>query len=166
MIDISGLSGSYEVRALTERDAEAVLALCRENAQFYEYCGAEPTMEQVLQDMRVTPPGMEPSSKYYLGFFRGGTLTAVMDLIDGYPEEDIAFIGFFMMRRSLQGQGQGSAIIREAAAYLKSGGKTAIRLGIDKGNPQSTRFWKKSGFAVIRESDLGEWTVLTAEKKL
>ena len=35
--------------------------------------------------------------KYYLGFFAGDELVAVMDLILNYPKADIAFIGFFMM---------------------------------------------------------------------
>ena len=89
-----------------------------------------------------------------------------MDLIDGYPEPETAFIGFFMMNKDLQGQGIGTAIIQETAAYLKTAGKTAIRLAIDKGNPQSTYFWKKNGFIVIKEVDRNGWTALVAEKKL
>ena len=71
-----------------------------------------------------------------------------------------------MMNKGFQGRQLGSAIIGEAAACLKSIGRTALRLGIDKGNPQSTHFWKKNGFAVLREIDRGAWTVLLAEKKL
>ena len=89
-----------------------------------------------------------------------------MDLIDGYPEPEIAFIGFFMMNKDLQGRGVGTAIIRETAAYLKATGKTTIRLAIDKGNPQSTHFWKKNGFIVIKEVDRNGWTALVAEKQL
>lgn len=166
MIDVTKLSSRYAVRRLHGSDAEAVLALCRENTQYYEYCEAEPSKEQVLRDMSVTPPGTALSSKYYLGFYQGETLVAVMDLIDGYPEPEYAFIGFFMMNKGFQGRQLGSAIIGEAAACLKSIGRTALRLGIDKGNPQSTHFWKKNGFAVLREIDRGAWTVLLAEKKL
>ena len=89
-----------------------------------------------------------------------------MDLIDGYPEPEIAFIGFFMMNKDLQGQGIGTAIIRETEAYLKATGKTSIRLAIDKGNPQSTYFWKKNGFSVIKEVDRNGWTALVSEKLL
>ena len=166
MKDIAAISRTYEVRALDDADAEAILALCLENTQFYQYCAAEPTIEQVRSDLHITPPGIAPSDKYYLGFFQGDVLIAVMDLIDGYPEPDMVFIGFFMMRNELQGRQIGSAIIQETAAYLKSIGKTAIRLGIDKGNPQSTHFWKKNGFLVIREVDRGGWTALVAEKAL
>lgn len=166
MIDIAKLSSQYEVRVLGEADAEEILRLCAANTLYYDYCEAQPTREQVLTDLRVTPPGKDRSDKYYLGFYRGGTLMAVLDLIDGYPEPDIAFLGFFMMNAAFQGRGLGSAIITELAAALKGMGKAAVRLGIDKGNPQSTHFWKKNGFAILREVERPGWTVLLAEKGL
>lgn len=116
------------------------------------------------EHLHITPPDIELKDKYYIGFYQEGTLIAVMDLIDGYPEPDIAFIGFFMMNIAFQGQEIGSSIIQDLAAYLKASGKTAIRLAIDKGNPQSTHFWKKNGFLVIKEVDRNGWTVLVAEK--
>ena len=166
MIEISKISSVYDIRRLDDSDAYSILSLCQTNTQFYEYCEAEPTLEQVLNDLLITPPGIGLSDKYYIGFYQKETLIAVMDLIDGYPEPEIAFIGFFMINKVLQGQGTGTAIIREAAAYLKSTGKTTIRLAIDKGNPQSTHFWKKNGFVVIKEVDRNGWTALVAEKKL
>lgn len=166
MIDISMLSSRFDVRRLDDADAAAILALCQENSQFYQYCEAEPTMEQVLRDLHITPPGTDLSSKYYVGFYQGDTLIAVMDLIDGYPDEDVAFIGFFMMKKALQGRGIGAAIICEAAAYLKSAGKRFIRLAIDKENPQSTHFWQKNGFLILKEVDRDGWTLLVAEKTL
>ena len=166
MIDLSALSGHYDVRRLDDTDADEILGLCEGNTLFYQYCEAEPTKEQVLNDLHITPPGIELSDKYYVGFYQKNALIAVMDLIDGYPEPDMAFIGFFMMRKELQGRQIGSAIIQETAAFLKATGKTAIWLGIDKDNPQSTHFWKKNGFHVIREVDRGGWTILVAEKTL
>ena len=166
MIDISKISRVYDIRRLDDSDADGILNFCRKNTQYYEYCEAEPTRGQVLNDLHITPPGIGLSDKYYIGFYQKETLVALMDLIDGYPEPEIAFIGFFMMNKDLQGQEIGTAIIRETAAYLQTAGKTAIRLAIDKGNPQSTHFWKKNGFTVIKEVDRGGWTALVAEKKL
>ena len=166
MLDISMLSVRFDVRRLHDSDADSILKLCEGNTQFYRYCKARPSKEQVLKDLHITPPGIDLSDKYYLGFYREGTLAAVMDLIDGYPEPDEAFIGFFMMKKELQGQQIGSAIIGETAAYLKTVGKTAILLGIDKENPQSVHFWKKNGFIVITEVDQGGWTILVAKKTL
>ena len=165
-MDLSALSKRYSIRRMDDSDADSILELCRGNAQYYLYCQAEPSREQILNDLHITPPGIDPSAKYYIGFYQGNTLVAVMDLIDGYPGPDTAFIGFFMMRKEFQGNQVGSAIIQETAAYLKTLGMIAIQLGIDKGNPQSTHFWKKNGFVVKEEIDRGGWTVLLAEKTL
>ena len=93
-------------------------------------------------------------------------MVAILDLIDGYPEPDIGYFGFFMMNAALQGKQIGSAIIQGVCAFLKRIGKTAVRLAIAKDNPQANHFWKKNGFVVIKEADKEGWTVLVAEKKL
>ena len=166
MIDLSSLSSRYRTRILDDSDVDMILELCRGNPQFYEYALALPTAEQIRADMKLTPPGIGPEDKYYFGFFEERDLVAVMDLVDGYPDTETAYIGFFMMDRRYQGKQIGSAIISEAADRLREMGKTAIMLGIDKENPQSVHFWKKNGFAVIREAEMDGWTALVAEKKL
>ena len=166
MLEVSMLSRRYDVRRLTDADVGEILDLCRANAQFYQYCEAEPTKEQIFNDMRVAPPGIDASHKYYVGFYHNGGLVAIMDIVDGYPTPEIAYIGFFMMNAHDQGHGIGSAIIREVKDYLKTVGIKAIRLAIDKENPQSTHFWKKNGFTVVREVDRGGWTALVADRTL
>ena len=116
--------------------------------------------------MSIVPGKKTLEEKYYVGFYRGETLAAMMDLIDGYPEDDIAFVGFFMMDISLQGAGEGTKIISRLCAELKNKGFGRVRLGIDKGNPQSTHFWRKNGFQVIREVPQGDGIILLAERSL
>lgn len=166
MIDISRLSSNYKIRVLESSDVDEVLKLCQQNTLFYKYTDARPTREQILDDMKATPPGIDISAKYYFGLFANREFIAVMDLIDGYPDRDIAYIGFFMMNINYQGKQKGTAIIDEATDYLKSIGKKSVRLAIDKGNPQSTHFWKKNGFDMIKEVDVNGWTKLVAEKSL
>lgn len=59
MLDYTKLSSKYLVRRMSERDAERILALCSGNSLFYQYAKAEPTLEQVLEDLRITPPGID-----------------------------------------------------------------------------------------------------------
>ena len=166
MIDISKLSKSYSVRILNESDVEMLVEICRKNTVFYEYTEARPTRENILDDMKATPPGITMADKYYFGFFDDRELVAIIDLIDGYPKLEIAYIGFFMMNPQYQGKQIGTAIVGEVIDYLQSIGKTAVRLAIDKGNPQSSHFWKKNGCEVISEADVNGWTKLVAEKRL
>lgn len=163
MFELSKISARYAVRRLTEGDAAEILALMEGNPQYYLYSASEPSPEQIREDLTVTPPGIGPEDKYYIGFYRNGALAAVMDLIDGYPGKETAFIGFFMMDAALQGRGEGTGIIGETEAFLRAAGKTAVRLGIDKGNPQSLHFWEKNGFTADEEA-AGPY--LPAEKKL
>ena len=74
-----------------------------------------------------------------------------MDLILDYPEEKTAYISFFMVDAAMQGTGLGSRLAGEAAAYLRAQGYTKLRLGVDRGNPQSLSFWRKNGFAQVSE---------------
>ncbi len=166
MINVLKLSKRFAVRRMGDSDAESILHLCSGNAQYYRYCEAEPKIEQLLDDLHITPPNISTSDKYYVGFYEDKTLVAVMDLIDGYPNADLAYIGFFMMDPTYQGNQIGTAIIGEVTGYLRSIGKTAVRLAIDKGNPQSTHFWKKNGFQIISEAKVNGWTKLVAEKSL
>ncbi len=166
MMNVSGLSRAFKVYPLHDADADEILKLCQENTLHYRYCEAEPTKEQVLRDLHVTPPGIGESRKHYVGFNREQELIAVMDLIDGYPREDTAFIGFFMVSVAVQRHDIGSGIIGDTAAYLKKIGKAAIQLGIDQGNPQSTAFWKKNGFQVLKEVKRDSGIILLAQRTL
>lgn len=91
---------------------------------------------------------------------------AVLDILDGFPNEETCFIGFFMVNILFQGKGIGSEIIGSVLAYVKKIGKEKARLGIDKGNPQSKAFWQKNGFKVIDEIEREGGIILLAEKIL
>ncbi|MBR4193859.1 MAG: GNAT family N-acetyltransferase [Oscillospiraceae bacterium] len=166
MLELQKLSDHYQVRRMQDTDADAILALCLQNTQYYQYCGKQPSRELILNDLHITPPGIGPSDKYYTGFYSETDLAAVLDLIDGYPDQNACWIGFFMMNKRLQGRQLGTEIIQHLCRYLREAGYTMLRLGIDKDNPQSTHFWKKNGFRVVREVKQDEGTILVAEKAL
>lgn len=50
-----------------------------------------------------------------------------------------------------QHRGVSSKIINEIAMYLKLLGYKKMRLGVDKGNPQSYAFWTKNNFKAISD---------------
>ena len=166
MFDLSKLSTQFHVRPMKEADADALLAFCLQNDQYYRYCGKQPSRELILHDLRITPPNTSADAKYYVGFYDGEILVAILDLIDGYPDSETAFVGFFMMNRQLQGRQIGTSVIQELCLYLKETGLKRVLLGIDKDNPQSNDFWAKNGFSVIREVEQEEGAILVAEKGL
>lgn len=117
--------------------------------------------------MLALPPGVSIQYKYYVGYFSGDRLIAVLDLIDGYPEKDVVFIGFFMCDISIQKCGIGTNIITELFDYVKNQGYKSVQLAWVKGNPQAEHFWLKNGFTVVKEtSSTAADYVILAERKL
>ncbi len=167
MINVSELSKKYETKKLSSENVDEIYNLCLTNPLYYDYCPPVVTKDSILEDLSALPPNVTMEDKYFVGFYEKGRMLAVMDLIDGYPEEKIAFIGFFMTDASVQCKGLGSAIITEVMDYLKSMNYQAIRLAWVKGNPQAEHFWLKNGFYAIKEtsSNAAEHVIL-AEKKL
>ena len=166
-MDIQYLSSQYSVRALLPTDAEMVYEVLKNNTIFYEYHPPMVTVESILEDMETLPPNKGYEDKHYIGFFRSDILVAVMDLIDHYPQQGTALLGFFAMNSNLQGQGVGTAIISDSVTYLAQVGFQKVRLGIDKGNPQSKAFWLKNDFSFTGEEYESDGsTILVMERKL
>lgn len=152
-MDIRLLSKKYEVRTLNKNDVDIIYDMSCKNEIYYKYHPPFVTKESIAEDMRVLPPDKSYDDKYYVGFFDDGLLVANMDLILGYPTDEIVFIGLFMTNKSYQNRGVGSDIIGDVCNYLKQSGYKKVRIGVDKGNPQSNSFWQKNGFYIISEKE-------------
>ncbi|NQI72931.1 GNAT family N-acetyltransferase [Streptococcus suis] len=163
---ISQCSNYYQVRELVDADLEQVLALYQTNPLYFEHFPPLPSLESLANDLVECPPGKELSDKYFLGFWDKDQLLAVLDLIDGYPTAEIAYIGLFMVDSKLAGQGLGSKIIAELLSQLATHFKK-VRLGYVESNPQSSHFWSKVGFCPTGEvKELAGKTIILAEYAL
>ena len=145
---ISQLSNDYEVRILQEEDVSEILELCQSNPLYYHHCPPLVTAQSIIEDLHALPQGKTSCDKYYLGFYEHHQLSAVLDLITRYPNDQTAFIGFFMMHQTIQNQGKGSALIEEICTCLKQKFQF-VRLGYVTTNPQAKHFWHKNHFEPI-----------------
>lgn len=165
-METTSLSQSFKVRPLGHDDIPAVLDLCAGNDRYYRFCPPCASAESIGRDMRALPPGKSEKDKFYLGFF-DETLTAVIDLITGYPDAVTAFIGFFMVDKDRSAQGIGSKIVTELCACLKTAGYLRVRLGYAKGNEQSEAFWQKNHFVKTGdELPANGYTVIVMQRNL
>lgn len=166
-MNIKRLSNKYVVKKLDNSDIRDIYNLCCENRLYYEYCPPMVTEESIKEDMTVLPPNTNMDDKFYIGFYAEGRIIAVMDLITGYPEQNIAYIGFFMTNVTIQKRGIGSEIISEVCDHLRRQGFVFVRLAWVKGNPQAEHFWLKNKFKVLKEttSNVSD-SVILAERYL
>lgn len=151
-MDIERLSNKYVVKRLQSHDIQDIVHLCCKNKLYYEYCPPLVTDKHIQEDMLTLPPNVSIEDKFYIGFYAGGTLIAVMDLITGYPKPSIAYIGFFMTSTAIQNRGIGSEIITDLCDNLKRNGFVSIQLAWVKGNPQAEHFWLKNQFIILKET--------------
>lgn len=165
-LDEKRFSKKFIVRKMKLEDAKLIYDMTSKNLQFYEYCGRMNTLEDIYSDLKIVPPGVNIKDKYYVGFFCEGELIAVVDLINGFPNEITAYIGFFMMNHAYQGKGLGTQMITELLDYLNSMGIKKVRLGYDKENPQSSHFWRKQKFSVLKEVSRDGGMIVVAEREL
>ena len=166
-MDVQKLATKFEVRKLNEADIDDVFKIMQGNPLYFQYCPPMATHHSILDDMKALPPRTTYDDKYYIGFYKEDSLLAVMDLILNFPNEETAFIGFFMMNKEFQGKGLGTEVVEECFKSLKAEGYQYIRLGFAKGNPQSETFWLKNGFERTGVEDVQErYTVVVLQKGL
>lgn len=118
MLDVSLLSNKYLVQKIDSTDIVKVYELCRNNSLYYQYCPPFVSEQSIIDDMNALPPNKDLSDKYYVGYYEGDKLIAVLDLIMAYPDDSTAFIGFFMTDTSVQNKGVGSSVIDELCSVL------------------------------------------------
>lgn len=166
-MDLSRFSRDYTVRRLGKADVAGIYSLCSQNRLYYQYCPPFVTEQGILDDMKALPPNKEMRDKYFVGYYKGEDLIAVMDFIRAYPNEKTGFIGFFMTAASVQNTGIGSGIVDGLCRYLTEIGLTYVRLGWVKGNPQAEHFWHKNHFQETGETyDTDGYTVVVAQRAL
>lgn len=155
------------IRKLIDKDIPDILALCKKNRKFYKYCPPFVSEKSIKNDMETLPPGKKSEDKYYIGFWKGNELLAIMDLVLKYPNEDTAFIGFFMTNTDIQRKGIGTKIIAMLCNTLKEKEYRYIRLGYMKGNKQSKNFWIKNDFLPTGDIEKTEnYEIIIMQKNL
>ena len=165
-IDIHKLSQKFTVRRLVEEDADMINEYCKKNQLYYQILNQKVSKESIINDMNITPLDIPISQKYYIGFFEKEKMIALMDLIDVYPDEKTAYIGFFMIEKELHNQGIGTQFITELSSVLSDFGFTHCRLGIDQNNSTGIHFWQKYDFHIINKVQREDSVILVAEKEL
>ena len=167
-LDIESLSSEYKVKRITRSDISDVYDLAKANTKYYSCMNTEPTPDSLTEVISEVPDGAGETDKFFVGFYdKDDKLTAVMDLITGYPEKDDAFIGWFMVDAELQGKGIGSQIFADVRAAMKAQNYDKLSLECASCNEEAIDFWSSQGFVIIgKEKDRGDYTAVTMEKDI
>ncbi|MCL2463347.1 MAG: GNAT family N-acetyltransferase [Defluviitaleaceae bacterium] len=147
--------GGYEIIPVTRENFGRAMEIYGSNREFCLLSeGKEAEFDDCVKDVDAVPPGFDINDRLFAGLWRGGEIVAVLDLLRGYPEKSIVWIGLLMVRGGLHGMGIGGEIAEAVAGAAKAAGYEAIQLGVMENNAPGLGFWRKHGFGKIRESEM------------
>ena len=157
----------YKIQKLEEKDIKDIYNLCKENTKYYEYYKEKPTFYNIKEIFTAIPHNMTIKDKFFIGFYKDNKLISILDLITNYPNENSAYIGLFMINKSIQNKGIGSKIIEELCNTLKNQGFNNIELAYIEDNIEAKNFWLKNKFLHNNKSyELDNYNVVCMFKKL
>lgn len=101
---------------------------------------------EAKEALTIRPPQTEPSQKHNLGVYLEHELIGYIDLIDGYPSRNYAYLGLLLFGEEIQNRGLGRTTFEKIESFVKSWAHIEIlRLGVADTN-DVTGFWQKMGF--------------------
>jgi len=108
--------------------------------------GKLPPPTAAIETLDALPPGKDHTDKFVYEITQDADAIGCIELVRGYPQADIAFIGLLLFRESSQGQGLGPEVLRLAEAIGAGWQCRALRIAVLDTNPRAFRFWEREGF--------------------
>ncbi len=136
--------GIRSLQVLIESDVSAWTALE----------GAPPRRDEARQLVADRPPGVTPERKYV--WIWGSD--AVIDIVEGYPDETTWYLGLIFLAPRARNAGLGAHFLRALADCVRARGGTALRLAVVTTNERARRLYDRLGFAFVDRRKRGLWT--------
>lgn len=96
--------------------------------------------------LTMRPPGRQPDDKHVLGLF-DDELVGVLDLIRGYPDASLAFLGLLFIHGRRRGEGLARQLHEAGLDLARNWPEvTAIRIGVVQTNAEANLFWEGLGY--------------------
>lgn len=143
----------FAVRPLEDRDVVPLQALFDQDPEYFvEINGRAFTVEEVRAAL---PPGLSYDDKFSYALERGGRVEGVIDLVRGYPEPQVMYLGFLFLSKAVRGGGAGRRCLRGLYVWAREMGARVLRLGVVEPNAKARHLYATEGFTfeAMREVD-------------
>lgn len=151
--ELENVLSEYIIKQITEENIEDVFHLMKSNKYFYSKTqNHEVTIEECLEDIDALPPRVENAKKTFVALYDKDKCLAVIDFIEGYPKEEIGYLGLLMLDESIQRKGMGKKILTKIFKVAKDKQFKIIELACHETNENGFNFWTKMGFFEVRKS--------------
>jgi GNAT superfamily N-acetyltransferase len=141
------------VRELKRSDWDAVQRVFDGDPAFFsEINGRTFSAEEVCT---MLPPGRTMDDKFVFALECDGRIEGMFDLVRGYPEPHVMYLGLIFLSTAIRGGGRGRRCLHALYAWARAMGATAMRLGVVEPNLKARHLYATEGFVheTTREAD-------------
>lgn len=145
--ELKNVLTEYIIKPITEENIEDVFHLMRSNTYFYSKTqNHELTIEECMKDIDALPPRVAKSKKTFVALYDKDKCLAVIDFIEGFPKDDIGYLGLLMLDESIHRKGIGKKILTNIFKVARDKQFQIIELACYETNKNGFDFWTKMGF--------------------
>jgi GNAT superfamily N-acetyltransferase len=146
--------GEYPIRLMSSEDEAQLQALFELDPDYFKLVeGAPPGPTAAKDHFGGLPDGKEYCDKFDYGVFdSNGALIAVIELVRGYPNDEIWFLGLLFVAPASRSKGLGSRLLEAICAHVGQRAGLAIRLCMVR-NGRARALYDRAGFRFICEHE-------------
>lgn len=154
-----------ELRRLGPGDEPAIQALLAQDPGFFELTeGAPPRPTEAHEVFTELPPGVPPERKHVWGAFAAdGSPAALLDVVEGYPDRDIWYLGLIFVAPAQRDTRLGTTLLASLAEHVVTTGGTKLRLAVVVGNERARRLYDRLGFTFVARRTRTSWCAAAIE---
>lgn len=149
--DLADILPAYRLEYASKEIYPDIFRVEQTNPDYFLLEQEEPiTLESCIAGLNPLPPGTSSSQKHCLCLYRDTVPIAILDYVEGYPDPQTVYIGFFMLNGNFHRQGFGREIISSFQQAARKNRFERIELGVIAENEKGLAFWTSMGFREIR----------------
>ena len=137
-----------------------------EAAQAYaqRVTGSPPGRADAQSTYTILPEGKSYEDKFVFGVYLKSEMVGCVDLLRGYPEPQVAFLGLLLIAEPFQHRGIGRAAYRLAEEYIRAWSAcSTVRAAVIRTNEAVLPFWLKLGLVPTGEVKPYRYSTVVSE---
>lgn len=125
--------------------------------------GRQATKKDCIDTINYCPNNFSRNKVLNVGGTYKGEPVAFLSILESYPEDDVLWIGLFLMDEKYKRKAIGTKIINALITATEQSSISKLRLSVQDNNIAGVKFWGKVGFKTISQCDCGHYNNLTME---
>jgi len=98
----------------------------------------------------ILPPNKKMEDKFIIGIFKDNLLIVLIDLVQGYSEDNQWMMGSFIVDIDYRHKNLGTKLLGILEDFLIALKVESLRIVVQEFNPNAVKFWNKNGFIEIQ----------------